>query len=212
MYTDSNFVGLFSLSLFFFTLYLKQLTGKKYYLSLTLLALVTFLTISRASIISLFIFCLLIVFRERVYKYRRLVFFISIIFMFFVPFTLLKFRALDESFSTKFTIFESTLEFLKTTSLTNILFGVGFGNAVNSLGIGAHNYLITYFVESGLIGLILILIFWGFMLYKSNFKVGIVMFPFLLNGMSLSTVAIPYLYVIFAVILVFESRRNQGAK
>lgn len=38
------------------------------------------------------------------------------------------------------------------------------------------------------------------------------MFPFLLNGMSLASGAIPYLYAMFAVILVLESRRKNIVK
>lgn len=211
MYQDSNFVAIFILSLFFFLLYVKQYTNKKYYISFTLLFVLIFATLSRASIISLLIFLFLYQFRAFFYRYKKIVFIISVsIISFLIP-ILMEYRKIDDSFSTKFGIFERTFEYFTNATINYQLFGVGFGNAYEVLEIGAHNFFVTYFVESGLIGLLFILIIWTYILIKTKYKAGIVMFPFLLNGMSFATGAIPYLYVIFAVILVLESRREKNA-
>lgn len=212
MYQDSNFVGLFILSLFFFLLYLKQFTYKKYYLSFSILTILLFTTISRASIFSFIVFSLLYIFRQKIYKYRKLVFTVSIVLIVVLFPILLEYKTIDDSFSTKFGIFDKTIEYVSNANFINLLFGVGFGNAVEVLDIGAHNFFVTYLVESGFIGLILIVILWIYILVKTKFKAGIVMFPFLLNGMSVASGAIPYLYVMFAVILILESRKNQIAK
>lgn len=212
MYQDSNFVGLFILSLFFFLLYLKQYTCKKYYLSFFILTILLFATISRASIFSIVVFSFLYVFRQIIYENRKLIFFVSLILAFILFPILFEYRMIDDSFSTKFEIIDKTIEYLSKASLTNLLFGVGFGNAVEVLDMGAHNFFVIYLVESGFIGLILIVILWTYILLKTKYKAGIVMFPFLLNGLSLATGAIPYLYVMFALILVLESRKNQIGK
>jgi hypothetical protein len=212
MYQDSNFVGLFILSLIFFLLYLKEFTQKKYYLFLMILSILIFTTISRASIISLILFSMLYLIRHKIYKHRLTVFILSIIIIIILFPILLKYRSIDDSFSTKFGIIDKTILYVQNTDFINLFFGVGFGNAVDVLDIGAHNFFVTYLVESGLIGLILVIIFWSQILYKTKFKAGIVMFPFLLNGMSVSSGAIPYLYAMFAVILVLESRRNKLAQ
>ncbi len=212
MYQDSNFVGLFILSLFFFLLYLKQFTFKNYYISFSLLIILIFATISRASILSLVLFSFLYIFRQKIYKYRIAIFISSIILAFLLFPILFEYRTIDDSFSTKFGIFDRTFEYISNANFVHVLFGVGFGNAVEVLDIGAHNFFVTYLVESGVLGLLLLVVFWSYMLYKTRFKAGIIMFPFLLNGMSLASGAIPYLYAMFAVILVLELRRNQIAK
>jgi len=212
MYQDSNFVGLFILSLFFFLLYLKQFTLKKYYVSFSLLVILIFTTISRASILSLILFSFLYIFRQKIYKYRIVTFIFSVISVFVLFPILLKYRTIDDSFSTKFEIFDRTFEYISSANLMHLLFGVGFGNAVDVLDMGAHNFFVTYLVESGFIGLVLVVIFWLYILFKTKLKVGIVMFPFLLNGMSVASGAIPYLYAMFAVILVLESRRKKIEK
>lgn len=212
MYQDSNFVGLFILSLFFFLLYIKQFTFKKYYLSFAMLTILLLTTISRASILTMFLFVILYFNKKIIYKYRIFVFIFLIILAFTLFPILLEYRTIDDSFSTKFGIFDATIEYISNASVINLLFGVGFGNAVAVLNVGAHNFFVTYIVESGFIGLVLIVILWTYILLKTKFKAGIVMLPFLFNGISLASGAIPYLYAIFAVILILEKRRNEIAK
>jgi len=212
MYQDSNFVGIFILSLFFFLLYVKQYTNKSYYKSFFILFFLIFATLSRANILSLLIFLILYKFRAFFYKYKKLVFITTISLISFMIPILLKYRKIDDSFSTKFGIFERTFEYFANATLSNQFFGVGFGNAYEVLKIGAHNFFVTYLVESGLIGLVFVLIIWTYFLIKSKYKIGIVMFPFILSGMSLASGAIPYLYVMFAIILVLESRKVKYEK
>lgn len=212
MYQDSNFVAIFILSLFFFLLYIKQLTDKRYYKSFIFMFILIVATLSRASIISLIFFLILYRFRSFFYMYKKIVFFLSIGLIAILTPILLANRTLDDSFSTKFGIFERTFEYWTTTTIVNQFFGVGFGNAYEVLEIGAHNFFVTYLVESGLLGLAFVLIIWMSVLIKTRYKAGIVMFPFLLNGMSMASGAIPYLYVIFAVILTLESRREKIEK
>ncbi len=212
MYQDSNFVGLFILSLIFFLLYIKEITKKKYYILISILVVLIFVTLSRSSIISFLLGILFFRLRHIIYRYRIISFiaFSLIISMLFLVF--LNYRYIDDSFSTKFYILERTLEYINKTDITGILFGVGFGNAYSVLDIGAHNFFVCYLVESGLIGLVMVLILWTQILLKTRFKAGVVIFPFLLNGMSLTTGAIPYLYCMFSVILILESRKNEFTK
>ena len=118
-----------------------------------------------------------------------------------------KLASLDASFATKFHIVYATISYIQTSSLMKILFGVGLGNSINSLGIGAHNFFIVYFIETGLFGLILICTFWWILLKRSQYKIGIVLFPFLISGLSFAPIIVPYLYSIAATILVLQSRK-----
>ena len=66
----------------------------------------------------------------------------------------------------------------------------------NYFGMGAHNFIVAHFVESGLIGFLTF--------YTSKNKA----LPFLLAGMSLAGHAIPYLYAVFVLIILLE--KNKG--
>ncbi|OCL85162.1 hypothetical protein AAW30_00306 [Arcobacter porcinus] len=212
MYQDSNFVAMFILSLFFFWIYLNNYLNKKEYLISFLLMILLFATISRAAIISMFLFLIFYYYKEKIYRYRRIIFIFMIFMIPMFYILLLNISKIDDSFASKFGIINKTFEYFFNTNLINKLFGVGFGNAIEAIGIGAHNFLITNLIEGGIIGLILMTVFWGYLVLKTKYKIGIVMFPFLIAGLSFVSLAIPYLYVIFAIILVLESRKNQIAK
>lgn len=213
MYMDSNFVGIFIVAIFFFKFYLmSSLMHKRTdYLILLALIILCLLTLSRASILSIIIFSTIYPVRSLLYKKRKTVFILSVFVSIFLYGALSKFQFLDESFSTKFEIIEHAIKFVEHQPVSTVLFGAGLGNAVSAIGMGAHNFIVTYLIETGIIGLLVLSFLWGTILIKSKFKCGIVMFPFLLNGLSVAGHAIPYLYVIYAVILVVE-RRKQVAK
>jgi hypothetical protein len=115
--------------------------------------------------------------------------------------------AKDPSFLTKFLIIEKTFDFYRNADLRHILFGVGFGNTVNYFNMGAHNFIVTYLVESGICGLLLLCILWIGILRKTRFEAAIVMVPFLINSMSLAGHAISYLYAIFGIIYILANRK-----
>lgn len=209
MYLDSNFVGIFLISLYFFLLSLSNYNSKKYIVSLIALSVLTILTLSRASIASLIIFTLIYPMRHTIYKHKVIVFLLvsALVIIAMIVLNTIS-NDIDDSLASKFYIFDQTINFIESTDTMNTFFGVGFGNAVDVLDIGAHNFFITYIVESGIFGLACITLLWVTILFKSSFRAGIVMFPFLADGMSLAGHAIPYLYAMFAIILVLESRRK----
>ncbi|WP_158740071.1 O-antigen ligase family protein [Defluviitalea raffinosedens] len=201
MFQDSNFVGIFIISLFFFTVYLKTCHNQKFNIQLILLAILCFFTFSRAAWISL-VFCYIIILfkNKRLYMKKVLIFSCMVlgsIFLFYIV-------KIDSSGLSKLKIFQLAFKFLKTGSYKHILLGVGFGRAKEYIGIGAHNFIITYLIESGIIGLLFIVIFWSYINVKTKYKASYVMFPFLICGMSLAGHAIPYLYCIYAIIFTLE--------
>lgn len=207
MYMDSNFVALYILSLIYFLMYLTTHAKRKHIVAFLCLIILLILTLSRSSILSMLIFVIPFVFRKYIHKYRIFVFpLIMFMVMILIPIAI-KYSTMDDSFSTKFFLFSQTFKYLSSASLSEVIFGVGFGNAYTVLSLGAHNFFLTYLVESGVLGLVSILLLWFYFLIRSKYKIGIVMFPFLFNGLSVSTVAIPYLYAIFAVVLVLERKR-----
>lgn len=205
MYQDSNFVGIFILSLFFFACYLTNKFKKKLGVEKLLLVSLLLLTISRAAIISFIIFlCINYIWSKKSVFLKITFLIVSIIIS---AAGLIKIST-DESFQTKFQLLNLFLDFFKESNIATLLFGVGFGNTKYLFGMGAHNFIITHVVESGLIGFSILLSLWLSIIIKSKKKSLIIMLPFLLVGMSLAGHAIPYLYAIFAIIITLERNPN----
>lgn len=169
--------------------------------TLFLLSILNFLTFSRASILTLVLFYVLI----GLSTLGKRIFFTTCL-MFIGFFYIGNYVISDGSFMSKIYIVDQTWSFLKSTSLTNVLFGIGFGNTFQYLGIGAHNFVITYLLESGLIGLTFIFLLWWKILRYTKFRAAVIMVPFLVNGMSLASHAIPYLYCVFAIVYTLEKK------
>ncbi|PEA54432.1 hypothetical protein CON64_12710 [Bacillus pseudomycoides] len=201
MYQDSNFVGIFIISLFFFCVYLRNCKKITLKWQMSILAILCILTFSRAAIFTLFTFYILIGFKS---KWIRILLVIASASMgiFFIS----SYFNSDVSFLSKIEIIDRAWEFIKNTTASNVLLGIGFGNSFEYLSIGAHNFIITYLIESGLIGFTILVVLWWEILRKTNFKAGIIMVPFLVNGMSLAGHAIPYLYCMFAIIYMLEEK------
>lgn len=201
MYQDSNFVGIFIIVLFFFSYYLTTRWKEVYRTQLMLLATLCLLTFSRAAIISLIV-CFFSgkVFLKRSNNYLVTSLVIAVFCIFFGYFL-----GSDDSLLSKFEIINKFSTFVyNQATLTDLLVGVGFGNTVKSIGIGSHNFIVTYFMESGILGTFLLFLTWTLILLKSKYYVGIIMIPFLLAGFSLAGHAIPYVYAIYAIIYCLE--------
>lgn len=213
MYQDSNFVGIFILVLFFFVLYLKSNFQYKGNFKLLLLLMLCIFTFSRASILSLILF-------YGVYKFFNLknksfiLAYIGIIFttvvIGVVLYSTYSFFNAGSSFNSKIFIIEQTKQFLLDANLKSKIFGVGFGNSINYLGIASHNIFVTYIVESGMIGLTLFIILNILICIKTRGAACIIMFPFLFNGLSLAGHAVTYLYAIYAVIYALNRNMNNS--
>lgn len=216
IFQDSNFVGIYVLITFFFGIYLVKyfkLKLKKYLIVLFVLCLFTF---SRASIITLIGFALFI----GIYRYLgngNLVLFIknnikkivvfSIVFLIILAISANFFFA-GTSFSSKIEILRLTGSFMFENNIILNLFGVGFGNAYSYLGWGAHNFITTYYVESGLIGFLGVVIFLFLISKKSDYKNLIIIVPFLINGFSLTSHAVTYLYAVLAATCALEKDKE----
>jgi hypothetical protein len=201
MYIDSNFVGLQLAVLFAF---LMALTRKGVHVPRTWYVytfLLTIGTLSRASIFA----CLFLVGIE---GYRRLA--KGPAFKFVVAFAMgcaavgaFYLVQNDESFATKFDILRRFVHYVGSANLSDLLFGVGVGHAVHMLGIGAHNLVVTYVVEIGLVLTVVVLIYW-LRFAVAVPVVGYLVAAWLVNGFSLTTFAIPYMYASAAILMLLH--------
>jgi hypothetical protein len=208
MFPDSNFTAILILCIISSFFYLKSINSEnKNRLIFIILYVLLILTLSRAAILSGILLLLLFKFRDVIYKFRKFILFFSPIFLLVIIsyITLIE----DDSIKVKFQLFDNAKLILKDINSIDLLFGVGLGNGQILFGKGTHNLILTYLFEGGVIGLLLFFTFMSHLLFKTKYKLGIIIFPFLLAGMSFSSTSIPFLFAILALFSNYEENRSQ---
>ena len=108
------------------------------------------------------------------------------------------------SISLKYMIITRSRDFWYASPLVTKLFGIGFANTYSKIGIGGHNIIVTYLMESGLIGVAFLLILWWMIVLKTRFKALLIILPFGFNAMSLAGHGTPYLYCALGLLYVIH--------
>lgn len=204
MYLDSNFVGIYAVAVFFLGTYLVTCKGVKLKKQQLFLALIIIATLSKASIIALVIFGY--VYQLRISKSLKKLILIFIIAL--AGYELVTLFMNIGTMARKIYAVEETWKYLRETNLFSLLFGVGFGNTGLYIRNGGHNIILVYIVESGIIGLSLLLFLFVIFYKRTNSKFGIVLFPFLFVAISMVGHATQYLYVIAAIIYYLEKNNK----
>ena len=205
MFKDSNFVGTYGLVAFFYYYYLRKKKYVKSMIPLIILFILISLTLSRSAIITVLLTIVILYFLSIKIKLHHII--LGIVLIISVVFIALPQIETDGSFLSKFDILELTWRHLQECSLGQFLFGVGFGNTVEHIGIGAHNLLVTHLIESGIIGLLFFLIVNFSLINKTKRYSLYLTIPLFISGMSLAGHAISYYYACLALIYVIE--RNE---
>lgn len=208
MYQDSNFVGIYIVCLFFLAYYLyNYISKRKFYLVIMgILFVLTLLTLARGAISGLIIFFPLFVLSRKIGLGKTIFIFFWIAVLFDIFF--LQNVEQDGSIQARFMIIERTISFIKSAPIYELIFGVGIGNSLKYLDIGSHNFFVTYIVETGFLGLTIMMSFWLYLAYISKGNVLFVMLPFLFAGMSLAGHAVPFLYTAFAIIIKLSTEKT----
>ncbi|MBY8300782.1 hypothetical protein KW538_18020 [Vibrio fluvialis] len=208
MYLDSNFVGIqavFTLSIYLWScrFFNKRASGLILFLGVIAIGL----TFSRSALFSLFI-CFFVYFSYG--NIKRLLFcFILSIFLFVLIFSRIEsILSSDISFLSKFEIIRLAYDYILKFDFISVLLGVGPGNAVNVLGIGAHNLIVSIVVETGIIGLVLFSLYMSYYILRLRWYSLLLIFPFLVSSMSLSTLAMPYFFTMLTVILLLAKYKR----
>lgn len=208
MYIDSNFVGLeclFFISMFLYFILLKQENYNFYnFLLLFFMIAALILTFSRASIASCFILLFFIFFRKN--KKASLVIFLFT-FITLIFFIINKNSVNDISFNSKFKILDLSISHIINSDFVTVLLGVGVGNAEHYISIGTHNLLLTYLLETGLVGFVIFLLFLIFLIKKLKLDFIYTILPFLIASMSLGSTAIPYFFSYTALCILYKENK-----
>jgi len=211
MYVSSNMVAGHIIALLFFMLWWGH-TYKQSFKNEIILALVLlFLTFSRANIpaiiIGLFYFYF---FKDIEWKKSLVVLFFVGIFGVFALWSLRYFP--DYSFQTKFLILNEALYFYETASLRYILFGLGLSETeqMARFTFSAHGYFPIFLMETGVLGLLLLLTTFFFLVKFTNGAAMIVLLPYSIQTLSEGATFIPYFYVIMALMLILTKSKNEN--
>ncbi|WP_375580216.1 O-antigen ligase family protein [Marivirga tractuosa] len=203
MFLDTNFLGLLILSVLFLNLYLSKVTGvKRKWLNLLCIILLVS-TFSRAAWLAAIISFIFIKYVKKITVTNVLIFGI----LFTIASSLfIAFYANDSSFLSKFEIFFRAYDYAKVMPLSTWIFGHGLGNSEEYLNIGAHNYLLTMFLETGLIGFILSALIWITFVHKTGIKSFYIAMPFFIATLSAFTHAVPYVFVSLCIVYELEKQ------
>lgn len=207
MFQDSNFVGTYGLTTFFFYLFLLREKIVSSSIPLFILGFLIMLTLSRSAIITIPLTFLLIAITK---KNSPIVYKIIFLFILFVG-TIVIFNSVstDDSFLSKIRIITLSSNHLNHLSIVDLINGIGYGNAVNYLGIGAHNIFLTHLIESGIIGFIFFLITNLMFIKGSDRKSLYLTIPLFISGMSLSGHVLTFYYACLTILYLLS--RNHPA-
>jgi len=201
-YVDSNNVGLALLCLLALMLaFRRHLSGRQVALGYLLLLL----TFSRASIIAGL--C-----QYLIYKFwhaRRWILLLIIAAAPIVVYGLLasyisagseQLRQFDGSLASKFLILQKMGEVYAGGDLRLWLFGIGAGNTEQLITIAAHSIIVTYALEFGIVGSILVTCYVWVLSRKSQSAKYLLVLPMVVNGFALILASMPYFFVTLGVL------------
>ncbi|MCQ1060026.1 hypothetical protein LRP52_32730 [Photobacterium sp. ZSDE20] len=204
MFGDSNMVGILAVMMFGLTLYLRDVLKLNIsYIYSFILAMITILSLSRASIIAMLALVFFIYFRKN--SYMKII--VPLAFIVIIP--SLGFMMTGGSLASKFSLWDNALTYLlERDSLILYLFGIGFGNSPVEIGRAAHNLFLIYLFEGGLITFLIMCLFYIYLLAK-NFNVYYSLLPMLINSMAVAIYAgAPPIMYIIGFIFFLESKRK----
>jgi hypothetical protein len=205
MFADSNTTGLIALILYFFIIELEKIKNNIYikiikskYIKFILIILLI-ASFSRASYIAFIIGILYKNYYSRKKKYNKnIIKYLAIpIIIIMAYYIILYLYNSDLSFQSKFYIVDLAINVYKNFPLYNKIFGIGFAEWQDVLGIYTHNIFITYFIQTGLIGLTLFIFFIISTIKKAKY----IWVPILIVSLSFfSYLGMPFLFVPLAII------------
>ncbi|MCT4712311.1 hypothetical protein MUA04_19260 [Enterobacteriaceae bacterium H11S18] len=204
MFEDSNFVGV-ALAVSYGALkYIKTQFHVRIKLITFFLYLATVMTFSRASVISLLAVEFFVLF-WRFNKFNKII--IVGVFVFLISISM-HYLMEDGSFRTKFYIIDLFIDGFNKLSIENQMLGVGLGNSLEHIGIGAHSVVVIYGLELGWFGTFLQLLLLLFITFISRGTVWFVYFPYYINGFSLLPIAIPVMFFFSAMITSLSQNKD----
>jgi hypothetical protein len=203
MFTDSNSTGLIIIStlmLQFQTLKYK-LKFKNILLFLSILILLS--TIARSAFIA-------IIFGVLILKVRRKYIIYLVPFLLTASFFFILYFSEDGSLNNKVKVIDYIQEFITSSDITQILFGVGLGNSTELLHITPHILFVEYFFGGGVFGLLCFFLFIILLyFYLSDFSSKVLLVSMVAALSYYTYGGTPFLFVPIALSYLLESKESK---
>jgi hypothetical protein len=204
MFSDSNTTALCLLSLLFCKLALVDfkftLLSKFEKAVVFIILCLVILTFSRAAILATFFTFVIIALR------KYLLFIIApLLFVFLYVIS----GVVDESLIAKFHVISSFFNIVTSSGYDDIIFGYGIGQSENVLGYPPHVFLITLFVELGMVGSLFSFIIFLSILREGKINAVLFSLPLFITSLSYFLyIATPFVFATFSIILSKNYERN----
>ena len=202
MFEDSNFVGIVCVSLLSLALFIRKEYNYGFLKQILSIIIFAILTFSRATIIACFISLLLYRFWDG--KIRFYYFIVLCVLVIGAFILIISYFKTDPSFLLRLNIIDHILSFVNPGD-GSFLYGWGLGNTKYFIGKSAHNFILSYLLEIGLIGLLSYIVLWAEFIRISR-NVMYIMVPVFVNLMAVEGV-MPYTYVCFAIVCALAHRK-----
>jgi hypothetical protein len=211
MYVDSNAVAIHIIIILFFIFYMEIEHGQHWTKSKIILIALLILTFSRAGWIGAFLGWIYIRFlrKQKLELYLIYFFLFSIGLILFYKLYLQQKIESDLSFQSKLDIIKVVHTYISNASLNELFFGIGFSNSSDRLGIYAHNFFMVFFIESGIIGLLIIISLFVQLTIATRKRALFIIIPFLITTLSSTITFMPFLYVSLALIFLLKKNEIQ---
>ena len=208
IFNDTNNTGMLVLTCLGFLFYLSYYFDKSFILFKIVFTILLVLTFCRAAIF-MYLICIPFLIRKIPVSFKivLLVLIAMVGLLFYNRIT--DYLLSDASTEYKINVFSSTLDYINSKDLLTLFFGIGFTNSIKEFGTFTHSWPLTFFIEFGFIGFILILLFWFSICYITDYKALYVLAPFLLAGLSYFPLLCPYLYSACIFIYYLEKRKKE---
>lgn len=194
---DSNFAGIEILCLLAIMFAYRDAIGRKKWL---LIYVLLFATLSRASIAAGL--CQLAIYK--LWRWRVWTFFVLMAAQTLIIVKLLgdylrngpqAMQAVDGSLASKFLVLSLMIRNYQQAGWMQKLFGVGVDNTVSLMGIFAHNIVVTFVLELGIAGSLLLGFYVWALSRKRPVPIYLLILPVIVNGFSLVSTSMPFFFV-----------------
>lgn len=202
LFADSNTVGLVAMILFFATITINyQLNTKVFKKQQCLLLLLIALSFSRSSIIATAFGLFYYYFVKSKLSVGKILVGISVLIAIAISVEMYLLPSNDGSFSSKVNIFNHVLDYYNRADLSELFTGIGLSKSLDRFNIHTHSLYLTYFVETGILGFLLFMLFVIVYIKKYDF---FVLFPVLISSLSYFLyVGTPFLFTPLALVANF---------
>lgn len=120
-------------------------------------------------------------------------------------------KAIDASFSSKFYILALMTEVYHQADAAQKLFGIGAGNFTNLAGIFAHNIVVTFVAEFGIVGSLLLAVYMWILSRKCPVSIYLLVLPIVINGFAAIITTMPYFFAALGLLAALRGTARDGA-